>query len=452
MELPLAARRGLGRTAATSTAVTAVAVLLGGLLGAGGATPQAASSDQGPRVEAEPGVVVVPADDRPIVVISTLTSPGALSRGGRLVTAATGGTRLFEVSATGGNDLPEAARRAYERAARRIEDTRPGCGLPWGVLAGIGRVESDHGRYGGSRLGVDGVSEPPIIGIALDGVGPVAAIPDTDDGRLDGDRVWDRAVGPMQFIPSTWATAKADGDGDGVADPHDLDDASLAAAGYLCPAGGGAIGGEEGIRRALFSYNHDDYYVDLVYAFGVGYQTGVFDLPPPPVEPEPEPTEEPVPGPATDAPDAGAGPSSPPPRDPKEPRPPKPPTPQPQPDDPPRDPRPPKPPTPTPTPQPQQPAPTPTPPALVLASTAGPWTACGGGWCLSGAPLDLGPGGHLAATAAADLDGDGTTGTNRAELDGLVGTTVTIQVRRGSAVVYTVNGAGYRNADGSFAT
>ncbi len=183
--------------------------------------------------------------------------------------------------------LPTAAKAAYERAARRIEQTRPGCDLPWGLLAGIGRVESDHGRYDGSQLGNDGVSRPPILGIALNGVGPVAAIRDTDNGRLDGDKVWDRAVGPMQFIPSTWATAGVDGDGDGVADPNDLDDAALAAAGYLCPPSG-SIGDEAGMRRAVFTYNHSDYYVDLVLAFAIGYHTGVFNIPPPPVEPDPE--------------------------------------------------------------------------------------------------------------------------------------------------------------------
>ena len=80
----------------------------------------------------------------------------------------------------------------------------PGCHLPWTLLAGIGRVESDHGRYGGSVLGNDGVPRPAIVGVALNGKGPVAAIHDTDNGAFDGDTVWDRAVGPMQFIPSTW--------------------------------------------------------------------------------------------------------------------------------------------------------------------------------------------------------------------------------------------------------
>ncbi|MAS54649.1 MAG: hypothetical protein CMJ44_08510 [Pimelobacter sp.] len=88
---------------------------------------------------------------------------------------------------------------------------------------------------------------------------------------------------------------------------------------------------------------------------------------------------------------------------------------------------------------------------MVLKSGSGSWSACGAGWCLSGIGLDLGPDSRLTAPAADDFDGDGVTETNRAEFEGLVGQTVSIQVERGTAVVYTIQGRGYRNADGSFA-
>lgn len=78
-------------------------------------------------------------------------------------------------------------------------------GLRWQVLAGIARVESDHGRFGGAATDVKGDVRPRIIGIALDGTHGTAVISDTDAGELDGDVVWDRAVGPFQFIPSSWA-------------------------------------------------------------------------------------------------------------------------------------------------------------------------------------------------------------------------------------------------------
>ena len=151
------------------------------------------------------------------------------------------GNDLSQISAVGSYDVPEAALRAYRDAARTLAQTDPSCEMPWTLLAGIGRVESDHGRYGGSQLDSDGISHPAIRGVALNGVGPVAAIPDSDKGRFDGDLVWDRAVGPMQFIPDTWRWAGRDGDGDGVTTPNDLDDAALAAGAYLCPASGSVL-------------------------------------------------------------------------------------------------------------------------------------------------------------------------------------------------------------------
>ncbi|NUT53150.1 MAG: lytic transglycosylase domain-containing protein, partial [Saccharothrix sp.] len=151
---------------------------------------------------------------------------------------------------------------AYRTAADTLASTDPGCHVPWTLLAAIGRVESDHGRYGGSVLATDGVSRPEIIGVPLDGKGPVAAIHDTDGGRLDGDTTWDRAVGPMQFIPSTWAWAGRDGDGDGRQNPHDLDDAALAAGDYLCT--GADLRDGDAMDAAILRYNPSDYYVALV--------------------------------------------------------------------------------------------------------------------------------------------------------------------------------------------
>ncbi len=207
------------------------------------------------------------------------------------------GNDLAEMSAIGSEHVPEAALRAYRNAARTIAGTDPSCQLPWTLLAGIGRVESDHGRYGGSQLDSEGVSHPAIRGVALNGVGPVAAIPDSDNGRFDDDRVWDRAVGPMQFIPDTWRWAGRDGDGDGKATPNDLDDAALAAAAYLCPATGSVLP-ESSMRAAIFGYNHSDYYVDLVMAFERGYRTGSFVIPSPPPPPEAErPAKKPKPEP-----------------------------------------------------------------------------------------------------------------------------------------------------------
>ncbi len=98
-------------------------------------------------------------------------------------------------------------------------------------------MESGHGTFGGAAVAADGRIAPEIIGLRLDGAGPVAEIRDTDGGLLDRDTVYDRAVGPMQFIPGTWARSGADGDGDGRKDPHDIDDAALGTGQYLCAAG-----------------------------------------------------------------------------------------------------------------------------------------------------------------------------------------------------------------------
>ncbi|GAP56692.1 hypothetical protein AHiyo6_32570, partial [Arthrobacter sp. Hiyo6] len=92
------------------------------------------------------------------------------------------------------------------------------------------------GTLGGGNLMASGRSSQPITGPSLNGVG-FAAIPDTDEGVLDGDPEWDHAVGPMQFIPATWREVGRDGNGDGVADPLNIDDAALSAASYLCAGG-----------------------------------------------------------------------------------------------------------------------------------------------------------------------------------------------------------------------
>ncbi|MFI5662788.1 lytic transglycosylase domain-containing protein [Streptomyces sp. NPDC051684] len=101
----------------------------------------------------------------------------------------------------------------------------------------------------------------------------MAAIHDSDNGAWDGDRVWDRAVGPAQFIPSTWRRWGSDGNGDGVCDPHQIDDAWPAAGRYLCAAGGDPTRGT-GIRRAVLAYNHSDAYLELVLSWMRVYGNG----------------------------------------------------------------------------------------------------------------------------------------------------------------------------------
>ncbi len=187
------------------------------------------------------------------------------------------GSRVVKALDLGDSDIPLTALLAYQRAADILAEVRPTCELPWTLLAAIGRVESNHGRYAGATLNTDGVSTPQVVGVALNGDGPVAKIPDTDGGRLDQDPTWDRAVGPMQFIPSTWEMVGVDGDGDGVRSIHDIDDAALAAGVYLC-AGSDNLREDAAMEAALFRYNDSDSYVALVMAYEEAYRTGDFSI------------------------------------------------------------------------------------------------------------------------------------------------------------------------------
>ena len=434
-------RHGTGLVAVTALALTPV--LPGAQPALVDATPQPSAGwiDLLPNLPEEEGVAGRPPAPQEVEPQTTLVAREDRNRKIRL--AGPRGSRVWTASALTSHDLPQAAMDAYKGAAASMAGIDPSCQLPWTLLAGIGRVESDHGRYGGSVLSTDGVSRPAIIGVALDGKGPVAAIRDSDDGRMDKDKVWDRAVGPMQFIPTTWAYAGRDGDGDGKMNPHDLDDAALAAAGYLC-SGSGSVLDDATAKAAIFRYNPSDYYVALVQAFERGYRTGVFLIPSPPQPPEEDrdsprkkrkvreavretresasPTRSPKP--------SSSGGSTPTTSSPK-------PSPKPSP-------------SPTPTKSPS-PSPSPTPDGPVLVTLSGALAACDGGWCVSGTTVGLGPASQRDADAAYDYDGNGTVGTNAEELDGLVGKNVTLQVEKGTGLLYVVNGKDYRFADGSFA-
>ncbi len=149
--------------------------------------------------------------------------------------------------------IPELALTAYAGAIVRSREVYPECGIGWNTLAAIGLVESDHGRHGGSAVGDDFRVRPDIYGVVLDG-GATLNIPDSDGGAIDGISDFDRAVGPMQLIPQTWSSWPSDGNGDAIADPQNIADASIAAANHMCRAVGEMVT-PDGWRAGVASYN-----------------------------------------------------------------------------------------------------------------------------------------------------------------------------------------------------
>jgi membrane-bound lytic murein transglycosylase B len=178
--------------------------------------------------------------------------------------------RAWSDRLAGPTGIPARALMAYGNAESVLRSAEPGCQVSWPTLAGIGRIESNHGQFGGASLGEDGRPSKPIIGVALNGSAGVKSVPDSDGGALDGDPAADRAVGPMQFIPSTWRKWAADGNRDGQADPQQLDDAALAAARYLC-AGGRNLATAPGWWAAVLSYNNSVPYGQKVFGLAEGY-------------------------------------------------------------------------------------------------------------------------------------------------------------------------------------
>lgn len=206
--------------------------LLAGCVSSGG------SGSQEAQVDAPRHQVADTADDR---------SPGSVPVAGLAY-------RAWVREAASQSGIPSRAVAAYAGASIRLADTRPECGIGWNALAGIGSVESGHGSHAGARVHADGTVDPPVTGVPLDGRDGVMEVPDTDGGDIDGDEEWDRAVGPMQFIPETWQQHGQDGNLDGQADPHHVDDAALAAGTYMC-AVGGDLTADDGWDEGIGTYN-----------------------------------------------------------------------------------------------------------------------------------------------------------------------------------------------------
>jgi membrane-bound lytic murein transglycosylase B len=187
--------------------------------------------------------------------------------------SSTAGTPASTGAAEAG--IPATVLDAYKKAEAELRESKPGCNLPWQLLAAIGKVESGQAR--GGRVDADGTTITPILGPQLDGNG-FALIKDTDGGKYDGNSSYDQAVGPMQFIPSTWAWAGRDGNGDGVKDPNNVYDAALAAGHYLC-RNDWDLSTQAGLNRAILSYNNSQDYLNTVLSWLEYYRKGTHEIP-----------------------------------------------------------------------------------------------------------------------------------------------------------------------------
>lgn len=138
-------------------------------------------------------------------------------------------------SRTARRDIPPRYLHLYRSATHRCP------ALPWSVLAGIGKVESNHGR-----------TDAPGV---HSGANPAGA------------------RGPMQFLPTTWSHYGVDADHNGVTTPYSPADAIPSAARMLC-AEGARSGTLPDIRKALYAYNHAEWYVDRTLDWAVRYTSG----------------------------------------------------------------------------------------------------------------------------------------------------------------------------------
>ncbi|MFI9825216.1 C40 family peptidase [Streptomyces sp. NPDC052013] len=159
-------------------------------------------------------------------------------------------------------DIPGPMLTAYKRAVQQVAKHVPKCrGMRWPILAGIAKVESNHAV--GRTVSARGDIRPRIYGVLLNGSGAggnTTVFPDTDGGRWDGTASGERAVGPFQFLPSTWDGVGKDASGDEVADPHNALDAALGAAVYLC-GNGRDLTQRSQLKAAIFQYNRSGEYV-----------------------------------------------------------------------------------------------------------------------------------------------------------------------------------------------
>jgi membrane-bound lytic murein transglycosylase B len=262
------------RTPALSVAVATPVILVGA---AGAAAPQIHGPTTVLRSTAiSPVAVVAVGGSGPSgpAVVAVARPPTSFHIA---VAAVSAPPPAMAVNSPGALGIPAMALSAYRNAERMMAASDPGCGISWNLLAGIGRIESMHAN--GGATDARGTAVRPIYGPALDGTLPGNEV--IVQSKAEGQVTYARAMGPMQFLPGTWARYAADGDGDGVADPQNLYDSTLAAARYLC-SGGLNLRDPSQAMSAILRYNNSMAYAQNVLGWAAAYATGVVpvDLPP----------------------------------------------------------------------------------------------------------------------------------------------------------------------------
>lgn len=255
------------RRGATTAAVAAAAVAALSASQAPGITHATTGDSQGASDATPPSGTPVTGNSPYYTDLPPLSIPD--KPGTSVDLPATGTTGTTEAG------IPATVLAAYKQAEQTIAGSDPGCHVPWQLLAAIGKVESGQAR--GGRVDAEGTTLSPILGPVLNGVG-FANISDTDNGAYDGDSTHDRAVGPMQFIPSTWERWGQDANGDGRRDPNNIYDAALAAGRYLC-AGGRDLAVKSDLDRAILGYNHSQEYLRTVLSWFEYYKRGTHAVP-----------------------------------------------------------------------------------------------------------------------------------------------------------------------------
>lgn len=255
---------------------TVSAIVLAGLLSAGSALGQSAETAQ-----AAPDAQLLAADESLSSSVETIDAKVGLvppaAAPVRTPHAAGSGNDAFAgglpleglVGGVAGLGIPQIVLAAYRNAELAMAQSDPGCHLPWNLLAGIGKIESQHAN--GGQTDAAGNTVRKIEGPALDGTLPGNEVISTKDAK--GKVVYTKAVGPMQFLPTTWKAYQADGNGDGIADPHNVYDAALGAGKYLC-SGGMDLKDPTQELRAILRYNNSVKYANDVRRWSNAYRTG----------------------------------------------------------------------------------------------------------------------------------------------------------------------------------